>query len=47
MTKEPVRYSEELAQEICEVVSVSPKLLEELCEEHSHWPTAKAIYEVW
>lgn len=45
MTKTPVRYSDELAEEICITVSTSPKMLEELCAEMPHWPCAQTIYE--
>lgn len=38
-------YTEELADEICEAVSTSPKMLEDLCEENKHWPYAKTIYK--
>lgn len=38
-------FTDKLAAEICEVVSTSPKMLEELCNERKHWPTAKCVYE--
>lgn len=38
-------YNEEIGNEICEVISDSPKMLEDLCEEYPHWPSAKTIYK--
>lgn len=44
MTKEPVRYSEELANEICREVSISTLGLKVLCAQNPHWPNDKCIY---
>ena len=41
----PVDYSDEIALEICELVSICPKMLEELCEENKHWPAPQTIYK--
>ncbi len=38
-------FNQALADEICEVVSTSPKMLEEICRERKDWPTAKCVYE--
>jgi len=41
----PSTYTEELAEDICLQVSTTPKMLEDLCEENEHWPSANCIYE--
>lgn len=41
----PSGYNEEIAEEICDAVSDTPKMLEDLCDEHDHWPSAKTIYK--
>ncbi len=38
-------FTQDLADEICQVVSTSPKMLEELCADRKHWPRAGTIYE--
>lgn len=38
-------FNFELAEEICLKVSTSPRMLEQLCKEHPHWPIANTIYE--
>lgn len=43
--KRPVEYSEELALEICDTVSCTPDMLEEICEKRSHWPCAQTVYK--
>ena len=37
-------YSEEIAKEICEEISSTPKGLNELCRENPHWPDRRDIY---
>lgn len=44
MAKKPVSMTPELQEEICLAVSTSPYMLEELCEENQHWPSARIIY---
>ena len=39
----PTDYSEELAREICESISVTSKGLLRLCENNPHWPTYRTI----
>lgn len=43
--KPSITLTPELEDEICLALSTSPYMLEELCEENPHWPTAKYIYE--
>jgi hypothetical protein len=42
----PTKYTEQLAKDICDVVSVTYSSLERLCEteECKHWPCARTIY---
>jgi hypothetical protein len=40
----PSDYNEEIAEEICDTISCTPKMVETLCEENPHWPSARAIY---
>lgn len=40
----PTMYTDELAQEICDVVSLSEKGLRRLCEENDHWPDKITIF---
>lgn len=40
-----IECTQELALEICEVVSSTPDMLEELCEQNPHWPSARFIYQ--
>ncbi len=42
--KPQVKLTPELMDEICLGISTSPYMLEELCAENPHWPTAKHIY---
>lgn len=41
----PTIFNPKIEEEICSTVSVSTKMLEELCDEYPHWPCANAIYE--
>lgn len=41
----PSIYTEKLGDEICEVVSTSNDMLETLCNERKHWPTAPHVYK--
>lgn len=43
MTKKPVEYSDELADEICEAIGTDSKGIQALCNENPHWPTRKTI----
>ncbi len=45
MSKEPVRFSEDLAREICIAISNSTLGIRDLCKMHSHWPNANTIME--
>lgn len=38
-------FNQALADEICQVISTSPKMLEELCAERPHWPCYQTVYE--
>lgn len=38
-------YAQELADEICDVISSTPKSLKQLCEENPHWPERTVIYK--
>lgn len=40
----PLAYTKELGDEICELVSDSPLMLEEICAQNPHLPCAKTIY---
>jgi hypothetical protein len=40
----PTDYTEKLADEICNVISVSPKGLPTLCKENPHWPAPTTIF---
>ncbi len=40
----PTMYTEELGDEICEVIAASPKGLIALCKENPHWPVREVIY---
>ncbi len=42
----PTKYTEALAEEICEAVASSSDGLNVLCEEHSHWPSRSNIF-IW
>jgi hypothetical protein len=44
MTKEPVFYTEELGQEICQEISISPVGINVLCERNPHWPTQRIVH---
>jgi len=43
--KPRITYTEELGDDICLAVAVSPYMLEELCNQKPHWPCAQTIYE--
>jgi len=47
MTKvgRPSTYTIELAQDICDAVAHSPKMLEEICEENPNFPVANTVYK--
>lgn len=39
----PTDYSKELAEEICDTISITSKGLYHLCKENSHWPVPQTI----
>jgi len=41
----PTRFTQELANKICEAVATSPYGLDKICEENPEFPTAKCIYD--
>jgi hypothetical protein len=41
----PTEYSTEIAQEICDFVADTPMMLEDLCDQHPHWPCAQTVYK--
>lgn len=41
----PTKYTQELADEICETIASEGKSLQRLCSEHDHWPVRSKIYE--
>jgi hypothetical protein len=43
--KNPVKYTPELGQKICDIVSISPYGLNKLCEMHEFLPIPNTIYE--
>lgn len=45
MPKEPVTYSDELAQKICDTVADTPAMLEEICRKNQDFPSAWTIYK--
>lgn len=42
----PSIYSFELAQEMCEVLGITDKSIEALCNEHDHWPCDDTFF-IW
>ena len=45
VTGRPSIYTPEIAKEICDTVSCSPKALQSLCLMNPHWPSYNCIYE--
>lgn len=45
MAKEKVRFSQEMADEICRTIATSSKGLRRLLSENPHWPCRSEIYE--
>ncbi len=45
MAKDPVAYSDELAQKICDAIADTPQTLEEICKTNRDFPTAKTVYQ--
>jgi hypothetical protein len=41
----PTKYTEELAQEICDAIASSTKGVPRLCEENVNWPHERNIYK--
>lgn len=41
----PSIYTAELAQEICQAISISNKALQTICMEHEHWPSYVTIWD--
>lgn len=40
----PTRYTDKLAQEICDTIASSSKGTKKLCSEHSHWPCQDTLF---
>jgi len=40
-----VKFSQEIADEICQKVSCTSEGIRKLCKKNKHWPRAKTIYE--
>lgn len=44
-TKRPTVYNDNLIRDICYEFAMTPCGLDELCEEHEHWPTKETIIQ--
>lgn len=40
----PTEYNDDIANQICDIVSNTPKMLEEICDENPHLPDAVTVY---
>lgn len=43
-TKKRVTFTQEIWDEICDVIACTPKGIRKLCHEHPHWPCADTIF---
>ena len=41
----PSTYNDKIGEEICLIVSTTPKMLEDICAENPQFPDAKTVYE--
>lgn len=40
-----VKYSQEIANEICEAISTSSDGIRKLCKKNKHWPSMKTVFK--